>query len=57
MIRSKFEDILRNLHFLDNTKDDKNDKGCKIRSFMNHLNQSFSNSVNSVMFDQREKLF
>ena len=26
MARSRFEDILRNLHFSDNTKDDKSDK-------------------------------
>ena len=32
MTRSKFEDILRNLHFSDNTKDDENGKGCKIKS-------------------------
>ena len=32
MTRSKFQDILRNLDFSDNTKDDENDKGCKIRS-------------------------
>ena len=32
MTRSKFEDILRNLHFSDNTKDDENDKGFKIKS-------------------------
>ena len=47
MTRSKFEDILQNLHFSDNTKDDKSDKGCKMRSLINHFNQSFSNSVSS----------
>ena len=47
MTRSKFEDILQNLHFSDNTKDDKSDKVCKIRSLINHFNQSFSNSVSS----------
>ena len=47
MTRSKFEDILQNLHFSDNTKDEKSDKGCKIRSLINHFNQSFSNSVSN----------
>ena len=45
MARSRFEDILRN--FLDNAKDDKSDKGYKIRSLINHFNQSFSNSVSN----------
>ena len=29
MARSRFEDILQNHHFLDNTKDDKSDKSYK----------------------------
>ena len=44
MATSKFEDILRNLHFSDNTKDDKSGKGYKGRSPINRFNQSFSNS-------------
>ena len=47
MTRSKFEDILRNLHFSDNTKDEKSYKGCKIRFLINHFNQRFSNSVSN----------
>ena len=39
--RSRFEDVLRNLHFLDNAKDD------KVRYLINHFNQSFSNSVSN----------
>ena len=45
MGRSRFEDILRNLHFSDNRKDDKCDKDYKVRFLINHFNQSFSNSV------------
>ena len=47
MARSRFEDILQNLHFSDNTKDTKSDKGYKVRSLINHFNQSFSNSVSN----------
>ena len=45
MSRSRFEEILQNLHFSDNTKDDKSDKGYKVRSLINHFNQSFSECV------------
>ena len=41
MARSRFEDILRNLHFSDNTIDDKSDKGYKVRSLIDHYNQNF----------------
>ena len=30
MSRSRFEEILQNFHFSDNTKDDKSDKGYKV---------------------------
>ena len=42
--RSRFDYILQNFHFLDNTKDD---KGYKVRSLINHFNESFSNSVSN----------
>ena len=45
MARSRFEDILQNLHFSGNAKDDKSDKDYKVRSLINHFNQSFSKSV------------
>ena len=45
MSRSRFEDTVSNLYFSGNAKDDKSDKGCKVRSLVNHFNQSFSNSV------------
>ena len=46
--RSRFEDVLRNLHFLDNAKDD------KVRYLINHFNQSFSNSVSN---DESQSIF
>ena len=45
MSRSRFEEILQNLHFSNNTKDDKSDKGYKVRSLINTFNQSFSEYV------------
>ena len=45
MSRSRFEEILQNLHFSDNTKDDKSDKGYKVRSLINHFNLRFSECV------------
>ena len=47
MTRSRFEHILQNRHFLGNTKDDSSDKGYKVRSLINHFNQSFSNFVSN----------
>ena len=45
MSRSKFEEILQNLHFSGNAKDDKSDKGYKVRSLINYFSQSFSECV------------
>ena len=47
MNRSRFEDILENFNFLDNTKDDRSDKGYKVKSINNYLNQRFSSSVSN----------
>ena len=47
MARSRFKDILQNLNFLDNKKDGKSDKCYKVRSLVNHFNQSFSNYVSN----------
>ena len=43
MSRSRFEEILQNLHFCDNTKDDKSNKGYKVRSLIDHFNQNVKN--------------
>lgn len=59
MASSRFENILGNLHFLDNTKDDKwqvtSDKGYKFRSLMNYFHQSYSNSASNDDFWSIEK--
>ena len=38
MIRSRFCEILQNLHFADNRKDNKTDKAFKMRPVIDHLN-------------------
>ena len=52
MARSRFEDILRNLHFSANPKDDKSDKGYKVRFLINRFKQIFSNSVSNDNFQR-----
>ena len=39
--RSRYLEILQNLHFADNSKQDQIDKDCKICSIIDHLNISF----------------
>ena len=45
MAKSRPEDILQNLHFSDNTKDDKSGKGYNVRSLIKHFNQNFRKSI------------
>ena len=47
--RSRVEDISGNPRFLDNTKDGKvaDSKGYKVRSLINHFNDSFSRSFSN----------
>ena len=42
MIRNRFCEILQNLHFADNRKDDKTDKAFKMRPLIEHLNSKLS---------------
>ena len=42
MIRNRFCEILQNLHFADNRKDDKTDKAFKMRPVIDYLNSKFS---------------
>ena len=42
MIRNRFCEILRNLHFADNRKDDNTDKDFKMRPFIDHRYLKFS---------------
>ena len=39
--RGRYQDILQNLHFADNSKQDQTNRGYKIRRIINHLNKSF----------------
>ena len=39
--RERFMELLNNLHFADNSKDDKIDKGYKLRTMIDHLNDAF----------------
>ena len=42
MIRNRFCEILQNLHFSDNTYDDKTDRGFKVRPVIDHLSKKFA---------------
>ena len=42
MIRNHFYEILQNLHFADNRKDDKTKKAFKMRPVIDHPNSKFS---------------
>ena len=55
MTRQRFKDILRNLHFSDNAKSDKNDKVFKIRPMIDHFSSSFSNAVSNDEFQSVDK--
>ena len=41
MIQNRFCEILQNLHFADNTYDDKTDRGFKVKPVIDHLNKKF----------------
>ena len=45
MIRNHFCEILQNLHFADNGKDDKTDKAFKMRPEIDHLKSKFSEAL------------
>ena len=42
--RTRFQEILQNIHFADNSKNDSSDKGYKIHPIIEHFNKSFQNS-------------
>ena len=41
MIKSRFKEILHNIHFSDNETADSNNKGNKVRSLIDHFNEAF----------------
>ena len=52
IIQNRFCEILQNLHFSDNTYDDKTDRGFKVRSVRDHLNKSFG----EVLSNNKEQI-
>ena len=53
MIRNRFCEILQNLHFSDNRKDDKTDKAFKMRPVIDDLNSKFSEVLSN---DSKESI-
>ena len=47
MIQNRFCEILQNLHFADNRKENKTDKDFKIRPVIDHLNSKFSEMLSN----------
>ena len=45
--RGKYQEILQNVHFADNSKHDQTDKDYKIRPIIDHLNKSFQESYSN----------
>ena len=52
IIQNRFCEILQNLHFSDNTYDDKTDRGFKVRSVRDHLNKRFG----EVLSNSKEQI-
>ena len=52
MTRTSFQYILENLHFSNNSNDDKTDKSYKIRSIIKHLNKVFAKSLSNSPFQR-----
>ena len=40
-MRKRYQEVFQNFHFTDNTKQDKTDKGYKIKTIINNFNESF----------------
>ena len=45
MTKSKFKEILCNMHFSDNDTADSNDKGNKVRPLIDHFKEAFQNAM------------
>ena len=48
LTRTRFLEILQNLHFGDNNTSDTSDKGYKLRIVMNHLNKAFQAAMSDA---------
>ena len=47
LTRGRYQEILQNLHFADNSKQDQSNKGYKIRPIIDDLNRSFHESYSN----------
>ena len=52
LTRTRYQEVLQQIHFANNTKLDKNDKGYKIRPIISHLNELFQ-AVISNQYGQK----
>ena len=48
-MRTRYQEVLQNLDFTDDTKQDKTDIGSKIRPIMDHLNESCQAAFSNVL--------
>ena len=48
LTRTRFLEILQNLHFADNNTSDTSDKGYKLRTVINHLNKAFQAAMSDA---------
>ena len=48
IIQNRFCEILQNLHFADNTYDDKTDRGFKVRPVIDHLNKKSAEVLKTI---------
>ena len=55
MIQNRFCEILQNLHFVDNRRDDKTDRAFKMRPVTGHINSEFSKVLYDILSVQRRK--
>ena len=47
MTKSRFKQILQNIHFSNNDTADKVDKGSKVRPLINHFNEAFQSAMSN----------
>ena len=48
LTKTRFLEILQNLHFADNNTSDTSDKGYKLRTVINHLNKAFHGAMSDA---------
>ena len=48
-MRKRYQEVFQNFYFTDNTKQDKTDKGYKIKPIINHWNESFKQYFQTIL--------